>query len=90
MLNRSLVVASVAAFILALQPIPLQAGDGTLSFSAATKHTAKRHVVRRQSVAGGQIACTLYGCHRIPARCTPTTEFDLWGNPTGYDAVACR
>jgi hypothetical protein len=43
-----------------------------------------------QQVGGGQIACTVNGCHPISRRCSPTTEFDFWGNPTGYDAVACR
>jgi hypothetical protein len=43
-----------------------------------------------QQVGGGQIACTVNGCQPISRRCTPTTEFDFWGNPTGYDAVACR
>jgi hypothetical protein len=94
MLNRSvshfLAIAAVASFVLAISPMPGQAGDAALSLSAAKKHVAKRHVVKRQSVAGGQIACTVYGCQRIPARCTPTTEFNFWGNPTGYDAVACR
>src|SRR4051812_9491916 len=65
-------------------------------------HVVRRHVIRdgqfvrsgqafggQQVGGGGQIACTVNGCQPISRRCTPTTEFDFWGNPTGYDAVAC-
>lgn len=83
----------IASFGLAVSPIAAQARDqATLS---AKKAHAKHHMVRRSRGAhgmagGGQIACTVLGCHRISSRCTPTTEYDFWGNPTGYDAVACR
>jgi hypothetical protein len=36
------------------------------------------------------IACTKYGCHPIPPNCTPATQLDFWGNPTGYDRIVCR
>lgn len=62
-----------------------QAGDPGTSLSAAKK---KHRAVRQDG--GGQIACTVYGCHRISRRCTPTTEYNFWGNPTGFDAIACR
>lgn len=83
---RLITALALAAFALALLPPPAQANDATATFSAAKKKP--RHVVRRGG--GGQIACTVYGCHRISRRCTPTTEYDFWGNPTGFDAVACR
>jgi hypothetical protein len=80
----------ITAFAVASSPPPAQAkeqiSDPGTSLSAAKKK--QRHVVHRNG--GGQIACTVYGCHRISRRCTPTTEFDFWGNPTGFDAVACR
>lgn len=89
MMMRTLAAAIAVAF-LAAGPLssPAKARDAEVALSAAKKKPAKRHIVRRP--ADGQIACTVYGCHRIPARCQPTTEFDWWGNPTGFDAVACR
>lgn len=51
------------------------------------KVRTKQRAVRRP--AGGQIACTQYGCHRIPAGCHPTQGF-LWnGMPSGYDVIIC-
>lgn len=44
---------------------------------------------RRARSNGRKIACTRWGCHRIPYGCYPTTEYDFWGNPTGFDAVVC-
>ena len=82
---RVLAALVIAAFALASSAPPAQASD-QVSLSAAKKK--QRHAVRRGG--GGQIACTIYGCHPIPRRCAPTTEFDFWGNPTGFDAVACR
>jgi hypothetical protein len=75
----------IATFAFASSAPPAQATDTVTALSAAKKK--QRHAVRR---GGGQIACTIYGCHRIPRHCTPTTEYDFWGNPTGFDAVACR
>lgn len=82
---RLIAALVIAVFAIASSPPPAQASDPVTALSAAKKKL--RHAVRR---SGGQIACTVYGCHRIPRRCTPTTEFDFWGNPTGFDAVACR
>lgn len=36
------------------------------------------------------IACTKYGCFPVAPNCRPQTQLDWWGNPTGYDAIACR
>jgi hypothetical protein len=83
---RLLATFVIAIFAITATPPPAQASDPVTSLSAAKKK--QRHAIRRSG--GGQIACTVYGCHRISRRCTPTTEFDFWGNPTGFDAIACR
>ena len=36
------------------------------------------------------VACTKYGCYPIAPNCRPTTQYDFWGNPTGYDRIVCR
>lgn len=64
----------------------------TLTVSAKKKHVT-RHTLRHARPtrqAAGQIACTIYGCHRIPANCRPVTGYNWWGDPTGFDDVACR
>ncbi len=53
----------------------------TVTFSAATRVMAQ--------ASGRRVACTRSGCHRIPRGCHIETEYDLWGNPTGYDKVVC-
>ena len=54
----------------------------------AVAKQSKKHVVRNAQPS--QIACTKYGCHPIPPGCTPTTQYDFFGNPTGYDRIVCR
>jgi hypothetical protein len=89
MLFRTLAAAVVVAFFaVGSSPSPVKAGDAEVWLSAAPKQKTNRHVVRRTT--SGQIACTVFGCHRIPARCHPETEFDRGGNSTDYDAVVCR
>jgi hypothetical protein len=44
---------------------------------------------RRPRSNGRKIACRPEGCFRIPSGCTPVTEYDWWGNPTGFDAIVC-
>jgi hypothetical protein len=51
----------------------------------AQKH---RRTSRRRH-DGRIIACRPQGCFRIPYGCHTETEFDFWGNPTGYDAIVC-
>ena len=53
---------------------------------ASAKHS-KKYV---RSAQPSQIACTKYGCYPIAPNCHPTTQYDWRGNPTGYDAIACR
>lgn len=38
---------------------------------------------------GGQIACTKFGCRRIPAGCHPEIEYDFDGMPTGFNIIVC-
>ena len=70
--------ASLAAFT----------GQETLS-AAPSQKPAKRHSVERRE-AEGQIACTAFGCHRIPPNCHPATGYYWNGMPTGFDIVVCR
>jgi hypothetical protein len=64
----------------------------SVALAAAKKHHAERETrhVRPSRQSSGQIACTIYGCHRIPANCRPVTGYNWWGDPTGFDEVACR
>ena len=55
----------------------------------ATAKQAKKHYATR-TAQPAKIACTKYGCHPIPPGCTPTTQYDFFGNPTGYDRIVCR
>jgi hypothetical protein len=72
---RTIVVATIIATLLgfALPPSP----------AAAANKSSHR------TSAGGQIACTLTGCQRIPPGCHPEPGFDFRGNPTGYDIIVC-
>jgi hypothetical protein len=54
----------------------------------AKKPVEKHHVAR--TTQPEHIACTKYGCYPVPANCIPHTQLNWWGNPTGYDAIACR
>jgi hypothetical protein len=59
------------------------AGQGAAAQTDSVALSAKK----RQ--ASGQIACTVFGCHPIPRGCRIVTQYDFWGNPTGFDAVIC-
>jgi hypothetical protein len=52
-----------------------------ISLSAKKKHLTAR--------PQAQIACTVFGCHRIPAGCYPTTGYTWDGIPSGFDVVVC-
>ncbi len=64
---------------------PPKPGLGTTLSAAKKKHT-RRH---RAAGHGGQIACTVVGCQRIPPHCHPETEYDWDGIPTGFDMIVC-
>jgi hypothetical protein len=77
------ITLAATAFVLAtaLMAVPASADPGvTLS--------AKRKVVKARPQ--GQIACTVAGCHRIPANCHPTMGYTWDGIPSGFDVVICR
>jgi len=58
--------------------------------NAAVAQTASTVLSAKKSrQAPGQIACTVFGCHPIPRGCYIRTEYDFWGNPTGFDRVIC-
>jgi hypothetical protein len=58
--------------------------------SAALAQTNSTTLSARKSrPSSGQIACTVFGCHPIPRGCYIRTEYDIWGNPTGFDRVTC-
>lgn len=59
-----------------------------LAPGAAGAKQKKHHVTHPAQPA--HVACTKYGCYPIASNCRPTTQFDWWGNPTGYDAIVCR
>jgi hypothetical protein len=58
--------------------------SSTLS-AAKKKHPRGHRAVRH----GGQIACTVAGCQRIPPNCHPETEYNWDGIPTGFDMIVC-
>ena len=58
-----------------------------LAPDAATAKSKKRAA---NSAEAGHVACTKYGCFPIASNCQPQTQFDWWGNPTGYDQIVCR
>ena len=86
----ALTVAAAVAFGTAgpAAPAAAQSGDPALALAAKTKKKAVRHRARAQPEQ--QIACTFLGCHPVPAGCHPQIGYDWRGNPTGYDAIACR
>jgi hypothetical protein len=59
-----------------------------LASGAADAKQKRKHVTRTAQPA--HIACTKYGCYPIAPNCRPQTQYDFWGNPTGYDAIACH
>jgi hypothetical protein len=65
--------------------IALAAALALIAAPAFAKSKVHRH--RR---SGGQIACTVNGCHRIPPNCHPEMGYTPWGIPTGFDIVVCH
>ncbi len=65
---------------------------GTPAFADAPPHakkTVRHHARRLHPAQRTQIACTFLGCHPVPPGCHPEIGYDIWGNPTGFDVVAC-
>lgn len=82
-------VLAAAVLTFGALPVPAQVGVvTTVSSERAQAVPSKRaKTVRR---GGGQVACTIYGCHPIPRNCFPTMGYNWDGIPTGFDVVVCR
>jgi hypothetical protein len=85
---RAVFLSLICAASLAASPAAV-AGQETLSLSAAT-HKPVKHPRAERREAEGQIACTVFGCHRIPPNCHPATGYYWNGMPTGFDIIVCR
>ena len=78
------------ALALALFTEPRAAGAQAPGWYPAPLLIAQKHrQPARQRVDGRKIACTRFGCSRIPPGCHPEIEFDFFDNPTGYDKIIC-
>ena len=93
-LPAMLVIVALAAGLAAglgtvLAAGPAQAQSDTVLSAAAKKQPAKHRAAKRQQPAR-QVACTMFGCHPIPAGCHPEPGYDWDGLPTGFDIVVCR
>ena len=62
------------------------------SLAFAETSSSKHHVKRAPTrvVQQPKVACTKLGCFPVAPNCTPHTQLDWRGNPTGYDAIGCR
>lgn len=72
--------------------VALSIGSAPFSLAAAQTASAKHHAKRQHArvVQQPKVACTKLGCFPIASRCTPHTQLDWRGNPTGYDQIICR
>ena len=67
-------------------PTQAQVAGHPLNPPTAKEHReAQRHKHERPR----QIACTVTGCHPIPAHCHPEMGYNVDGIPTGFDIVVC-
>jgi len=78
-----LTLALYLALSMALVPLSLASAE-----TNSGKHHAKRAPAR--VVQQPKVACTKLGCFPVAPNCTPHTQLDWRGNPTGYDAIGCR
>ena len=90
-MRTDLKLAIAVAATLALA-VPAQTGANTAGLGASLSAAKKKHRARhpRAVEPEGQIACTVAGCHRIPANCHPTMGYTWDGIPSGFDVVICR
>lgn len=77
-------VVSVLALALVAAPRPAAAQPG---WHPAPIPVAQKQ--RRTQRDSRIIACRPGGCFRIPLGCYTEAEYDMWGNPTGYDKIIC-
>ena len=83
-------IVAVAAFTSAAMAAPSPAAVPIAVFQVAHSMLAPIPVAKRRHYTNGRkIACTPAGCHPIPLGCYPEPDFDIWGNPTGYDRIVC-
>ena len=73
-------------------PLLLSLAAAPLSVASADTKPAKHHHKRSLArvVPEQKVACTKLGCFPVAPNCAPHTQLDWRGNPTGYDAIACR
>lgn len=89
---RSKSIACALGLALALGVMTGLSGSGlaaAVSNQAETLSAAKKKPARRVHRPARQIACTVFGCQRVPPGCYPRAGFDFWGNPTGFDVIVC-
>ena len=87
---RLVIVALAAALAGGLAAGPAQAQSETVALSAAAKKQPPKHRAAKRARPAQQVACTVFGCHPVPAGCHPETGYDWNGLPTGFDVVVCR
>lgn len=85
----ALALTSALAFALAVTGSSGGSAAAATSSQAQTLSAAKKKPARRAHRPSRQIACTVFGCQRVPPGCYPRTGFDFWGNPTGFDVIVC-
>jgi hypothetical protein len=90
-MRTGLKIAIAVAATLALVVPAAQAGAHTADLSATLSAAKKKQRARHPGAveSGGQIACTRFGCQRIPANCHPEIEYDFDGLPTGFNIIVC-
>ena len=86
-LTRLLVTGALAT---GLAAVPAQAKSETVALAAAAKKQPPKHRAARREQPQRQVACTVLGCHPVPAGCHPETGYYWNGLPTGFDVVVCR
>jgi hypothetical protein len=86
-LKIAIAVAAALALIVPVAQAAVQAGGLSGTLSAAK---IKQRAQHPGAVApAGQIACTKFGCRRIPPGCHPEIEYDFDGMPTGFNIIVC-
>ena len=93
MRTTTLCVAALVCTALAIVAVPSAASaQAQIQMQATVLQVAakKKSKAKYRRNDGRRIACFWNGCRPIPAGCTPTPEYDFWGNLTGYDTIVCR
>ena len=90
-MRTGLKIAIAFAATLALVVPAAQAAAHTAGLSGSLSAAKIKQRARYPGVVepGGQIACTVTGCRRIPAGCHPEIEYDFDGMPTGFNIIVC-